>query len=149
MNHPRVRFTVRRMMAMVLVFAVTLHLSLTAYRVFTGRTKHMHTSIVVLDDGSAGGYANGAAQPPFWPCYWRGILGMPWRQQGLCKQGMKPPGTASLFLETCEYEDKEICVLTNPDTIGWNFTQRQLDLESRLMDRYQAVSRGEPDPFKN
>jgi len=133
------RFTVRGVMALLFVLAVLLHVGRTAYRAASIRDKHFHTYVLSREhEFPASGVA--AAGSPFWPRFWRGLLGMPCAGPGFCRVNRFPPGWAYL-LETCELEHPEIAWRPNPYTVGWSHTQAQKELEERLKEIYAARER--------
>jgi len=89
MRKSRVRFTVRRMMVVVIFFGICLHGSLTVWRVY-GKSSHAHTFVVIAHDhpmahpdGFPGtGFFMGI-KVPFWTRYWRCLVGQAWNGPGL------------------------------------------------------------------
>src|SRR4051812_5724557 len=107
MRPPHVQMSVRRMMAVVVALAILFHVSQTAYVVLPGTGRHLHTSVVVEPSGCPG-CAMFWVQSPFWPRFWRSLLGMPWRNRRLCVKPRQPIPPGSHFLEMCEFENPEI-----------------------------------------
>lgn len=130
------RFTVRGAMAAVFALAVLLHVGRTAYRVGSLRDKHYHNYVLSHKyEFPASGVA--PARSPFWPRFWRGLLGMPCTGQRFCKVDRFPPGWTYL-IEMCEIENPEIVWRPNANTVGWNDTPAQRELKERLKKIYQA-----------
>lgn len=131
MRMPRVRFTVRSMMAMPLFFGILLYLSLTACRVY-GKGSHLHTSILIgydypasHPDGFPSTCYNFGVRVPFWTRYWRSLLGLPWRGPGLCTNAYGK-------LEVCELKHPSICEHPTPNAWAPKLTRRQVELLERL-----------------
>ena len=109
MRWHRPRFTVRRAMLAVLAIAILLGATLPAIEVSRAPEFHVHAWV------NPNGRANiPPGQPirehmpvtlsqvemrssPFWPRYWRGLLGRPWRGRPVCD--LDPARLA----EACEY----------------------------------------------
>src|SRR5262249_29960343 len=100
MRVPRVKFTVRRTMALVLAFGVVSHLALTAWRVYPAPGTHLH-SWIVITDGIASPCFNPEARSLFFSRYWRCLLGFPWNGAVTCNAGVGQ-------LEMCELEHPEV-----------------------------------------
>jgi len=131
MRMPKVRFTVRRMMVALVFFAIFLHLSVTAWRVY-GKGFHLHTSVIIHHNHSAshpngfpGRFDNFGARVPFWTRYWRCLVGLPSNAAGLCKKDESK-------LEVCELDHPEICVHPTPNSFSPRSTRRQVELLERL-----------------
>lgn len=105
------RPTTRRIMALVAVLAAGLGLVVPAAQVACDKDEHVH---VWFDDrpwpppgtwipAPPGGarmalmQQDVRARPPFWPRYWRRLLGRPWRGQPVCPAD---PGRSG---ETCSF----------------------------------------------
>jgi hypothetical protein len=96
MRWPRPRFTVRRAMLVVLVVAWSFGVILPAIEVGRDRNRdfHVHTwfdphgGVVVppIPPDTLPMKLSGVEMrsTPFWPRYWRCLLGRPWRGQPLC-----------------------------------------------------------------
>jgi hypothetical protein len=124
---PRPRFSLRTMMAMVLVLGIILHLGLSAWRVQTTKAYHVHTSIVIQRGEVPAACSTIMARPPFWARYWRCVLGRPWQGRGLC------PRDDHGLLEMCELDNPEIRGRSRSGTIGPHLTPGQRDLFQRLL----------------
>ena len=98
MRLPRVRFTVRRMMLVLVVVGVLIHLTVSAWRVRAQRTMHLHTGIVIGDGGLPGTFS-GVRTETFWPAYCRRLTGFTWREG--CGFANRPP-LLNLLAEKCE-----------------------------------------------
>jgi hypothetical protein len=96
----RPRISIRWLMAAVLAPALALGLGLPAYEVYSHSDIHHH-AYVGLIDGRPIYLWNAHINPPFWPRYWRRLLG---REQDGC-------GAGAGFLE-------ETCALTQPEIVG-------------------------------
>ncbi len=89
------------MIGTVAVLGVALGLGLPAIEVYRFSDHHIHGSVQVRE-GRADFVWQLTIQPPFWPRYWRRLLGRPWRQQPICGQG------EGHIAEACEFEHPEI-----------------------------------------
>ena len=132
MRLPRIRFTVRRMMALVFVLGVVLHLGTTAWRVNRSRGQHLHT-----------GLQDGIPIPtkvtfwrlrPFWPTCGRALVGLSWKDwrpgRPLCCQSKD-----GLLEETCELANPEIRKTISPSSFSVMHTKKQMDLYVLLARR--------------
>lgn len=97
MRLPRVRFTVRGLMVFVLACGLTFHLAFAAIRVSVDKGYHSHTW-VIIQGGKPFFTLASAEQPPFWPRYWRCIIGQPWKSVPLCRQ---VKGRTPRYLRSC------------------------------------------------
>jgi hypothetical protein len=133
MKWPRVRFTVRRMMVLVLVLGVATHLGLTAWRVGrgTGRWKNMHVHSAVVDQDPIPANFMSVQPAPFWPSYWRALLGRSWKDwpldRPLCRRA-----APNLLAEWCELAHPGVRNDPDPNTFSGVFTKEQRDLYIRL-----------------
>src|SRR6185312_17380844 len=94
----RPRITTSWMMVAVLLLAVALGFGLPAINVYRDPDLHLHEWAVLKDDGKldyemSGG---GMVSPPFWPRYWRRLLGRPENTPVVCTGG------AGHVVEACE-----------------------------------------------
>jgi hypothetical protein len=122
MRLPRVRFTVRRMMVVVLCLGIVLHLAVTAWRVYPAtRGSHVHTAVADMDPIPSDCLA--MIRPPFWPTYARRLIGLSWtcRREG------------RWLLEICELDHPEINGSRIPDVFSPIYTREQTDLYMKLM----------------
>jgi hypothetical protein len=132
MKWPRKRFTVRRMMVLVLVLGVATHLGITAWRVHPRTTQfrhlHVHTGISANNTGNA--IVCHLLPRPFWPTYWRALVGLTWKDwplgRPLCQSH---PGWLE---ERCELANPEIRKDVGPDGISAINTKEQYELYIQL-----------------
>ena len=122
------RITIRGLMCLVFGVSIALHLSLTAIRVSSMKEYHTHTWVHVKGGRSFITVA-GSEQPPFWPRYWRSIIGLTWKGLSLC------PQVDGRLLDMCEFAHHEL--RTSRDHGGYDFhpSQSQIDLQRRLDKR--------------
>ena len=112
-------------MLLVLSLAVALHMSLTAIRVSSAKEYHMHTWIhgrgikafIIVSVGE---------RPPFWPRYWRNLLGLKWKGLPLC------PHVAGRLLDICEFAHPELLTPVGNGNYELNPTRSQNDLRRQL-----------------
>lgn len=83
MRLPRV--TVRALMVLVLLAALGSWAGLRARDVYLDPDYHIH-AYAHWTKGSPSMTFDGAASPPFWPRFWRHLLGLPWKGQPVCGQ---------------------------------------------------------------
>jgi hypothetical protein len=83
MRLPRVRLTVRRMMAGVAIVVLSTWLSTTAVRV---RNDQAHGGLLHMqaDDNASSGFSFVWHHAPFWPRYWRRVIGQAWPGSYTC-----------------------------------------------------------------
>jgi hypothetical protein len=114
-------------MLIVIGFAVALHVILAAFRVSAAKEYHSH-SWVQVRGAKVFNVLAGSEQSPFWPRYWRYLLGLQWKSQPLC------PNVKGRLLDLCEFAHPEIC-----ESEGGRFknfpTQSQVDLAHRLRNQ--------------
>jgi hypothetical protein len=123
MRLPRV--TVRGLMALVIAFGIVFHLGLTAYRVYSANEYHAHTWI--NNQSGKPSFAVAANQrPPFWPRYWRCLLGRPWKGLPLC------PRVDGRLREACEFAQPEIHMNPGRGRDLFLPTRSQLELERQI-----------------
>jgi hypothetical protein len=81
------RMTTRRWMFAIAFFALSLWLGLVAYRVGTGPggkwVFHLWERHGFIEPGSV---FNSQHSVPFWPRYWRALLGQPWPGSYVCDE---------------------------------------------------------------
>lgn len=109
MNTRRVRFKLKTMIAAIFCVGLAIHLALSAWRVYSLKL-HMHTAIIV-NSGVPEPFT-GFTWAPFWPTYWRTILGIPLNCKRLCEYEPR------FLVERCELETPE----TRPYRITSGFT---------------------------
>lgn len=115
----RVRFTVRGLMGLVIVCGVAFFTGLAAVRVITAKEYHGH-SWVYVQDGQPFFSLSVAEHPPFWPRYWRCLLGRPWKR-------LPCPQVEGRLLDLCEFAHSDIDWRQGPLLTG-----DQRDLMERL-----------------
>jgi hypothetical protein len=97
----RLRFTTRRLIALILAFAVVLGLAIPAVEVYRAKEYHVHIGV----DPSGPAVSNwGGIEPPFWPRYLKRLAGRPWRGVGPC--GFD----TGLEVDHCEFAHPEMRV---------------------------------------
>jgi hypothetical protein len=122
------RITVGGLMCIVVVLGIAIHLALAAVRVFAAKEYHFHTWLEGQGDRTFTTLAV-AEQSPFWPRYWRCILGLPWKSLPLC------PEVKGRLLDRCEFAHPEI---RKSGGSGRNVivpTSSQVDLARRLRNQ--------------
>ncbi len=72
------RISIRQIMAIILLIAVMLRLGIPAFEVFTTKEYHVHQGVGPTK-GSA--VAQSGIPAPFWPRYWKRLMGQHWRKQ--------------------------------------------------------------------
>jgi hypothetical protein len=119
------RITIRGLMCVVIGVGVAVHVPAAAIRVNSAKAPHLHAWVGI---GGKPYFTLASFQPPFWPRYWRCLLGLPWENVPVC------PRFEGRFLDMCEYRYPEY--LKRDDRTGTRFrsvpTQAQLDLKMRL-----------------
>src|SRR4051812_23247584 len=96
---PRVRFTVRQLIALVFCLSLLFHCGVTAWRVYVSSGEHIHTAVLLRENWLPGTLI-GLQRQPFWPAYWRRLTGL--------SGGVEP---------SCRLMDRcvgEMCELVNP-----------------------------------
>lgn len=125
----RPRFTILRVMALILACALLLGLGLPAYEVYRAEEYHVHTGI---DASVPTMVAAGGIWPPFWPRYRRCLTGRPWRGRGPC-------GTVIGYeLELCEFAHPEMRV-----TVG---SQSGYQVDPEQFSRVEELRRARGSP---
>ncbi len=122
------RMTTRGLMVFVILVGLALHFAMSARRVYATKEYHFHTW-VFLSGNKPFATISSANQPPFWPRYWRCILGLPWRGRALCQP------VDGHFLEMCEFAHPEIRKPLGGGRSTVVLTQGQNDLQKRLKER--------------
>jgi len=115
-------------MCVVIGFGVALDLTLATIRVSSAKEYHSHTWVHVKA-GKPFTTLAVAEQPPFWPRYWRCLLGRPWKSLPLC------PQVKGRLLDMCEFAHPEICKPVGGERHEIHPTQSQIDLERRLRNQ--------------
>ena len=123
MQRPRV--TLRALMVVVLAIGIIFHLVLTAYRVHGVREYHLHT-YVAIHNGYPLMISDSGAKTPFWPRYWRCLLGRPWRRQALC--GF----TEGRLEELCQFSHPEILEPLGSGHFEVRHSEAQIKMHRRL-----------------
>jgi hypothetical protein len=76
-----IRFTVRRMMALTSVAGLGLWIGLACYRELVEQDRSWLYHVAVNDQGASLAYQHAV---PFWPRYWRRLIGRPWPGTYVC-----------------------------------------------------------------
>jgi hypothetical protein len=132
MPKPRIRSTVRQMMAFIFCLGIILHLSLAAWRAHRYGGKHVHSAIFDGEFGPCWGVA--VRNRPFWPSFWRSSTGLAWRDQGTCRMG----GPA--MMEMCELVNPEIRMPLGPYTFAATHTKEQVELFQQLKKSHELTA---------
>jgi hypothetical protein len=120
MRLPRVRFTVRRMMIVVLCLGVVLHLTVATWRVHRSGGVHLHSAI--FENAFGPGWGVAVREQPFWPAFWRRSTGLAWGDQRTCLMG------DNALMEKCELANPEIREPLGPNTFAAIHTKEQIEL---------------------
>jgi hypothetical protein len=124
MRLPQIRFTVRRMMVVLLSIGVVIHLTVAAWRVRAPRTMHLHTAITVNDGGLPGTFS-GVRSETFWPAYCRRLIGLTWREEcGFADRALH----LNLRAEKCELVNPAIRKPGHPRSFTPVLTRDQIEL---------------------
>ena len=126
MRWPRFRFTVRRMMVLVVFLALALHLGVTAWKVRHRSPGHIHTGIM-NEDEFPGRYFFAGQRQAFWPSFWRRSLGLSLKDLRTCGVGGKA------VADVCELDHPEIAVRGKDGSTSFVSTQGQDDVYVRLL----------------
>lgn len=121
MRLPRLRFTVRSLMCLVLILGIALHFGLAALRVHSAKEVHAHIWFSI-QEGIPNMTMNMAIRPPFWPRYWRCLEGLPWKSQPLC------PQVEGRLHDFCSFAHPEIVYTDGAGRIGVRTTKEQDDI---------------------
>ena len=121
----RPRITVSGLMCVVFIFAIAFHLSVGAVRVHSAKEYHAHTW-VLIQGGKPFIHIASAERPPFWPRYWRYLIGLPWKGLPLCSQ------VQGRFLDMCGVLHPEILKRDANGNYQIHQTQSQTDLFWKL-----------------
>jgi hypothetical protein len=105
MRRPQVN--IRTLLILILVFGVVLGFAIAALEVLRSRDVHTHTYV----RNRRGRWVLGITyvDSPFWPRYWRRLLGMSWRKQPLCR------ASPELIEEVCSFAQPEIAMFKKAD----------------------------------
>ncbi len=97
------RVTIRRVMLLVVLCALSLYLGIAALDVYWSKETHVHCAVDV--SGATPSMAiMGGMEPPFWPRYVRRVFGRPWKGLSLCGP------TPGFEAEQCEIEYPQMAV---------------------------------------
>jgi hypothetical protein len=119
----RLRFTIRRLMALVVIIAVILGIALPAWEVYSAKEYHVHQGID-MSGGTPTLASWGGIQPPFWPRYLRRLTGRPWRRQ------------------PCTFRtgfDSDRCEFAHPDMAMKIGNRVVYNMDSDLADRLEEI----------
>jgi hypothetical protein len=100
MRRPQV--TLRTLLVLILVIGVVLGFGMPALEILRTKESHEHTSLG--DSRGRWGMVIESVDAPFWPRYWRRLLGEPWKEQPLCR------ATPGRIEEVCSFARPEIVV---------------------------------------
>lgn len=120
--HPRI--SIRLLMALVLLIAVILGLSIPAVDVYRTKEPHTHLGIDTSDPPRLAGW--GGIQPPFWPRYLRRLTGRPWRRQ--------PCGFVTGY-------DSDRCEFAYPDMVIVIGGRKVYQFDSDLGERLEEIKK--------
>jgi hypothetical protein len=126
MRLPRIRFTVRRMMLLVLLLALTSHLGVTAWKVRYRSPGHVHTGIM-NDVDFPGRFFFAGQKQAFWPSFWRQSLGLSLKDLRTCRVGGKS------VADVCELDNPAIAVRGKDGSISFVSTPGQDEVYVRLL----------------
>jgi hypothetical protein len=117
----RPQLTIRAALVITLLIGAALGFGLPAIEVFCTKESHEHT--YVGNNRGEWGLVVEFVHAPFWPRYWRRLLGRAWRGQRLCQ-----PSPDRL---------EEVCSLAQPEVVSvkydtYNYTKAQSELQRRL-----------------
>jgi hypothetical protein len=119
----RPHLTIRALLVIILLIGVVLGFGVPAIEVSRAKENHEHTWMG--NNRGSWGLVIDFVDAPFWPRYWRRLLGKPWREQLLCQT------SPERIEEVCSVAHPEI-VLKKGDT--YEFTPAQFVLYHRLKD---------------
>jgi hypothetical protein len=95
------RMTVCGLICLVIGCGLAFHVAFAAIRVSDATEYHAHAWVTVRA-GKPYMTMAGSERPPFWPRYWRCLVGIPWKARPLC------PRVEGRLLDTCEFAVPEI-----------------------------------------
>src|SRR5215207_3425129 len=122
------RLSIRGLMGLVLIVAFVFHVSLAAIRVSSTNRNHMHTW--VHGQGNKAFITVSCGEPlPFWPCYWRSLLGFRWKGLPLCSQ------VEGRLLDTCEFRHPQLRTPIRDGQYELKPTRSQIELQKRLRNQ--------------
>ena len=126
MKLPRVRLTVRRLMALILGLGLMLHFGIAAWQVEHARKRHVHTAII--DGNPIPSWTMDLQREPFWPLYWHRTLRLPMAPSRECFKG--PP----LVAEACSLEHPEADAHPEANVYESFTTPAQTEAMAKLME---------------
>lgn len=126
MRIPKIRFTVRAMMVIVLAVGICLHVTTAAWRAYRSGYPHLHSAIV--EQGGNPGKAVSVRSEPFWPAFLRHATGLSWGR------GCFIGGDA--LMEMCELANPEIRIPSGPNCYVPRYTPEQLKLVEKMSREY-------------
>ena len=101
MRPRRPHLTIRALLVIILLLGVVLGFGAPAIEVLRAKENHEHT--FVGNNRGSWGMAIDFVDAPFWPRYWRRLLGKPWREQSLCQMSRG--------------HIEEVCSLAHPEIV--------------------------------
>ncbi|WP_435009255.1 hypothetical protein P12x_000507 [Tundrisphaera lichenicola] len=129
------RTTIRTAMILILIVGLMLGLGWPAWQVYREKDYHVHTAVDVRGAG-ASLTIMGGMESPFWPRYWRRLLGRPYQGQPYCNP------TPGFGAEICEYADPSMALRIGGQ-VGYHNNSRQVE----WMANYEANrARTSPGP---
>lgn len=120
----RLRISIRKLMASILLIAVLLALAIPAVEVYQAKELHTHTGIDMREPPTLAGW--GGIQPPFWPRYLKRLIGRPWLRQ--------PCGFKTGYEADC-------CEFANPDMVIWVGNRKAYQFDSEQGERLEEILR--------
>jgi hypothetical protein len=127
MRRPRV--TIRILMTLVVVAAVGFWAGSSAWNVYRDKNLHLHIYAHLSREIPCVTF-NNSASPPFWPRYWRHLMGRPWKDQPLCGTG------EGHFEELCVFAHPEIDQKVPPGAFPAEFPPEVSAALSRLNEEW-------------
>lgn len=100
MTRPQV--TIRTLLVLILVIGVVLGFGMPALEVLRTKQSHEHTHMG--NNRGRWGLVIEFVDAPFWPRYWRRLLGKPWKEEPLCQPSPRR------IEEVCSFAHPEIVV---------------------------------------
>jgi hypothetical protein len=98
----RPQLTIRTLLVLILAFGMILGFGLPALEVL--RTKKSHEHTFMGNNRGRWGLVIDFVDAPFWPRYWRRLLGKPWKERPFCQ------ATPGRIEEVCSFDHPEIVI---------------------------------------
>jgi hypothetical protein len=122
------------MMFFVVASALVIWLGIAAVDVYSAKEHHVHMGIDLRGTPSLA--AMGGMEPPFWPRYWRRLLGRPWRSQPLC------PPTPGVEDEECEFAHPEMVFMFGSQKTYHGNSRQAVRLNEILAEQTRRSGQG-------